>query len=46
MNYTHENTKAQFGNYDTYHEPLSEEGINRRAGNHAAYTSPFSSEAT
>ena len=36
--YTHKNTKTRFGNYDTYHEPLSEEWINGRSRNHLAYT--------
>ena len=34
---THKNTKTRFGNYDTYHEPLSEEWINERSRNHLAY---------
>ena len=38
MNYAHKNTKTRFGNYDTYHEPLSEEWINGRSRNHLAYT--------
>ena len=36
--YTHKNTKTQFVNCDTYHEPLSEELINGRSRNHLAYT--------
>ena len=35
---THKNRKTRFGNYDTYHEPLSEEWINGRSRNHLAYT--------
>ena len=35
---THKNTKTRFGNYDTYHELLSEEWINEKSRNHLAYT--------
>ena len=38
MNFTHKNKKSRFGNYDTYHEPLSEELINKRLRNHVSYT--------
>ena len=38
MHYTHKNTKTRFGNYDTYHEPLSEEWINGRSRNNLTYT--------
>ena len=37
-NYTPRSTQTQFRNYDTYHEPLSKELINRRSRNHLAYT--------
>ena len=36
--YTQKNIKTWFGNYNTYHKPLSEEKINGRSRNHLAYT--------
>ena len=39
---THKNSKTRFGNYDTYHEPLSEEWINGGSRNHLAYTTVLS----
>ena len=38
MNFPHKNKKSRFGNYDTYHEPLSEELINKRLRNQVSYT--------
>ena len=38
MHYTHKNTKARFGNDDTYHEPLSKEWVNGKSRSHLAYT--------
>ena len=42
------NIKARFGNYDTYHKPLSEEWINEREIKKpfSLHHSPFSSKAT